>query len=59
MSGAADKRWFAAVADLGQCVLCGAHGVQVAHRNQGRGIGQKAPAHRTAALCPAGKVGLL
>lgn len=53
MSAASDKRWFAAVASLDACVLCGRYGVQVAHRNQGRGMGQKSPAHMTAALCPA------
>jgi hypothetical protein len=52
MSTAADRRWFAAVASLESCVLCGQYGVQVAHRNEGRGMGQKSPAHRTAALCP-------
>lgn len=53
MTAAADRRWFAAVASLESCVLCGAYGVQVAHRNEGRGLGQKSAAHLTAALCPA------
>jgi hypothetical protein len=53
VSTAADRRWFAAVASLETCSLCGQYGVQVAHRNEGRGMGQKAPAHQTAALCPA------
>ena len=52
MSSAQDRRWFAAVASLESCVLCGKYGVQVAHRNQGRGMGQKSAAHMTAALCP-------
>lgn len=52
MSTAADRRWFAAVASLETCTLCGRYGVQVAHRNEGRGMGQKAPAWQTAALCP-------
>jgi hypothetical protein len=52
MSTAADRKWFAAVASLETCSLCGRYGVQVAHRNEGRGMGQKAPAHQTAALCP-------
>lgn len=52
MTTAAEKRWFAAVASLEACVLCGAHGVQVAHSNQDRGMGQKSAAHMTAALCP-------
>ena len=45
------RRWFAAVASLELCVRCGAYGVQVSHRNQGRGLGQKTPPWRTAALC--------
>lgn len=53
MTTASDRRWFAAVASLETCSLCGAWGVQVAHRNEGRGMGQKSDAHMTAALCPA------
>lgn len=53
MTTAADKRWFQAVASLETCSLCGQYGVQVAHRNEGRGLGQKSAAHMTAALCPA------
>lgn len=49
---AEEQQWFAAVASLEYCVLCGRHGVQVAHRNAGRGVGQKAPPWETAALCP-------
>ena len=52
MTAAADKRWFAAVASLETCSLCGKWGVQVAHRNEGRGMGQKSAAYMTAALCP-------
>lgn len=50
---AAEKRWFAAVASVEQCVLCGQYGIQVAHRNEGRGLGQKSLPCNTAALCPA------
>ena len=50
---AAEKRWFEAVASINQCVLCGTYGVQVAHRNEGRGMGQKSLPCNTAALCPA------
>ena len=53
MSTALERRWFAAVASLESCVLCGAYGVQVAHSNRDRGMGQKAPPDLTAALCPA------
>lgn len=52
MSASADRRWFSAVASLECCVLCGRHGVQVAHSNRDRGMGQKSAAHLTAALCP-------
>lgn len=52
MTTAADRRWFAAVASLETCSLCGRYGVQVAHRNEGRGMGQKSAAYMTAALCP-------
>jgi ferredoxin len=50
---AEERRWFEAVASLEYCVLCGTYGVQVAHSNRDRGIGLKAPACCTAALCPA------
>jgi hypothetical protein len=53
MTTSAERKWFAAVASLETCSLCGQHGVQVAHRNEGRGLGQKSAAHMTAALCPA------
>lgn len=33
-------------------MLCGAWGIQVAHRNEGRGMGQKSLPCNTAALCP-------
>lgn len=52
MATAEEKRWFAAVASIEVCVLCDAWGVQVAHSNQDRGMGQKSPACCTAALCP-------
>lgn len=46
------RKWLAAVGQLDQCVLCGAWGIQVAHRNEGRGMGQKNDHSLTAALCP-------
>lgn len=52
MTTATEKRWFAAVASLESCVLCRAYGVQVAHSNEDRGIGQKSAPWNTAALCP-------
>lgn len=53
MSTAIDRKWFAAVASLESCVLCGQHGVQVSHSNMHRGMGQKSAPWMTAALCPA------
>jgi len=51
MSTALERAWFAAVASLETCSLCGQHGVQVAHSNEDRGVGQKAGPWNTAALC--------
>lgn len=46
------KSWLAAVGSIEYCVLCHrTYGLQVAHRNQGRGRGQKAPDYETARLC--------
>lgn len=52
MATAEEKRWFEAVASLEYCVLCNRYGVQVAHSNQDRGMGQKSPPCCTAAICP-------
>ena len=43
--------WLAAVGSIDQCVLCGKWGIQVAHRNKGKGMSKKNPDHLTAALC--------
>ncbi len=52
MTSPADRQWFAAVAQIPQCVLCGGtEDLQVAHCNQDRGKGQKAAASETARLC--------
>lgn len=48
---AADRRWFDAVGSIELCVLCGRMGEQVAHRNEGKGMGMKTPSHMTARLC--------
>ena len=45
------KRWLAAVGQIECCVLCGSYGVQVAHRNEGKGMGQKCDDSLTAAIC--------
>ncbi len=47
------RQWLANVHQLDQCVLCGAWGIQAAHSNQDRGMGQKASDCLCAALCPA------
>lgn len=44
-------KWLAAVRSLECCVLCGAYGVQAAHRNEGKGAGMKTDDCLTAALC--------
>ncbi|MGL9720113.1 hypothetical protein [Symbiopectobacterium sp.] len=46
-----NKKWLAAVGSIQQCVLCGAWGTQVAHRNEGKGIGIKVDDCASAALC--------
>ncbi len=45
------KKWLAAVAQIECCVLCGRYGTQVAHRNEGKGMGLKVDDSLTAALC--------
>jgi hypothetical protein len=44
--------WLEAVRSLECCVRCGKHGVQAAHRNEGKGMALKAPDCACAALCP-------
>lgn len=53
MTTAADKRWFAAVASLAQCMLCRTlvGPFQVCHRDYGKGMGMKTRACETACLC--------
>lgn len=46
------KEWLQAVGEIDHCVLCNSnYMLQVAHNNQGRGKGQKAPDWETARLC--------
>lgn len=52
MTTANQKRWFEAVHSLETCSLCRAWGIQAAHRNEGRGLGQKSADHLIAAICP-------
>ncbi len=52
VSDAVKRKWFEAVASIEDCVRCGRYGVQVAHRNQGKGMGMKTDPWMTAALCP-------
>jgi hypothetical protein len=51
MSTAEERKWFAAVASLEYCVLCGKWGIQVAHSNRDRGMSQKSAPWLTAAIC--------
>ena len=46
------KEWLKAVHEIEICVLCGSYGVQVAHRNEGKGMGMKSSDCNTAAICP-------
>ena len=46
-----NKKWLEAVRSIECCVLCGAFGTQAAHRNEGKGMGQKASDCLAAALC--------
>lgn len=52
MSTAEERKWFAAVATIEDCVLCRTYGIQIAHSNQDRGMGQKSAPWMTAAICP-------
>jgi hypothetical protein len=45
------RKWLAAVHQIETCVLCGAYGIQAAHRNQGKGMSQKTDDCLTAAIC--------
>ncbi|WP_257013802.1 hypothetical protein [Serratia fonticola] len=45
------RKWLAAVGQIEQCVLCDSWGVQVAHRNELKGMGLKTDDCATAALC--------
>ncbi|MEI9746741.1 DUF1364 domain-containing protein [Moellerella wisconsensis] len=45
------KKWLKAVAQIECCVLCGRYGIQVAHRNEDKGMGLKVDDSLTAALC--------
>ena len=47
-----DPQWLNAVSQIECCVLCGSYGIQVAHRNEGKGMGQKVDDCLTAAICP-------
>ncbi|PHM52509.1 hypothetical protein [Xenorhabdus sp. KK7.4] len=46
------RKWLAAVGQIEDCVRCGQYGIQVAHRNEGKGMGLKVDDSLTAALCP-------
>ncbi|MGH8171826.1 MAG: hypothetical protein ACREPX_01685 [Rhodanobacteraceae bacterium] len=44
--------WLDCVREIPDCVRCGKHGVQAAHRDFGKGAGMKTDDCATAALCP-------
>jgi len=46
------RKWLDAVHQIENCVLCGAYGVQAAHRNYGKSMSQKTDDCLTAAICP-------
>lgn len=46
-----NRKWLAAVGQIECCVLCNRYGIQVAHRNEGKGMSQKTDDSLTAALC--------
>ena len=48
-----DARWLSAVRDIECCVRCQQFGVEAAHRDVGKGMGQKTDDATTAALCSA------
>lgn len=48
-----DGGWLANVRSIAACVRCGAHGVEAAHRDLGKGFGMKTDDVASAALCPA------
>lgn len=48
---AEEKRWQSAVHSLETCSRCGRHGIQWAHRNEGKGMGLKVSPDQSAALC--------
>jgi len=46
------EKWLKAVRSIEDCVLCGAWGIQAAHRNEGKGMKMKTDDCATAAICP-------
>lgn len=46
------KAWLSAVHQIENCVICGAYGVQAAHMNEFKGMGQKTDDCLCAAICP-------
>ncbi|WP_187305289.1 hypothetical protein [Citrobacter koseri] len=46
-----NRKWLTAVGQIERCVLCGAWGTQVAHRNEGKRMGLKVDDCATAAIC--------
>ncbi|MBC7074612.1 MAG: hypothetical protein H5T98_00790 [Syntrophomonadaceae bacterium] len=46
-----NPKWLAAVRSIECCVLCGAYGTEAAHRDEGKGMGQKTADCASAAIC--------
>jgi len=52
MSTSLEKRWYEAMSSIDHCVLCGINIYQIAHRNEGKGMGMKTAPWMTAPICP-------
>lgn len=46
-----ERAWYAKVHRIENCVMCGRYGIEVAHRDEGKGMGMKTHYTLTAALC--------
>jgi len=46
-----NPKWLAAVRSIECRMLCGAYGTEAAHRDEGKGMGQKTADCATAAIC--------
>lgn len=52
MSTALERKWYAAVASIGECMLCGScEQLEISHSNMLRGLSRKSAPQFTARLC--------